>query len=236
MQEIPSRSNEYGDMILEIDKLIRSDRSSLMSSGPAYSSACNSHSDCYKQVCPEQNIRPAPGQLASSKKPSPALWDMCPPTNPESNSWQDSPNQPGQDLRQVRLFKTRFCSYGMECPYLAKGKCLYAHSKEEIRLRPPPPSITSKGILQRPSNGSMSPREFLPEPSHVGANSVWSIPEPSGNSNHVELASLLEYLGESEALSASPFSNLHHSHSKSTVASSSKSSLFGNISSSDTTY
>ena len=44
------------------------------------------------------------------------------------------------DPRTIRLFKTRFCSFGPECPYRLKGRCIYAHSKEEMRNRPPPPS------------------------------------------------------------------------------------------------
>ena len=44
------------------------------------------------------------------------------------------------DPRTIRLFKTRFCSFGPECPYRLKGRCIYAHTKEEMRNRPPPPS------------------------------------------------------------------------------------------------
>ena len=44
-----------------------------------------------------------------------------------------------RDLRQTRLFRTRFCSYGDKCPYWARGRCLYAHTQSEIRTRPPPP-------------------------------------------------------------------------------------------------
>jgi len=44
------------------------------------------------------------------------------------------------DPRTIRLYKTRFCSFGPDCPYRLKGRCIYAHSKDEMRSRPPPPT------------------------------------------------------------------------------------------------
>jgi len=44
------------------------------------------------------------------------------------------------DPRTIRLYKTRFCSFGPDCPYRLKGRCIYAHCKDEMRSRPPPPS------------------------------------------------------------------------------------------------
>ncbi len=60
-----------------------------------------------------------------------------------------------KDVRQVRLFKTRICSYGDECPYFKKGRCLFAHTREEVRIRPPPPPPspiqTSASFIKRKS-------------------------------------------------------------------------------------
>jgi hypothetical protein len=85
---------------------------------------------------------------------------------------EDSSGQ--KDMRQVRLFKTRFCSYGTDCPYLARGKCLYAHNKDEIRFRPPPPSSYKK---------SASPKA----PTALGSESVWSVPSDESRNMFLSL-------------------------------------------------
>jgi hypothetical protein len=43
------------------------------------------------------------------------------------------------EVRNARLYKTRLCTFGEACPYLKRGRCLFAHCPEEIRSRPPPP-------------------------------------------------------------------------------------------------
>ena len=57
------------------------------------------------------------------------------------------------DPRTIRLYKTRYCSFGPDCPYRLKGRCIYAHSKDEMRSRPPPPS----GYPRLPQNFGGSP-------------------------------------------------------------------------------
>ena len=230
MQQVPSRLNDYGDLILELDKLIRTDRSSLINSSANPCTPYRGQVDCYTQV----SSRPETRCNLHNPRPSPTLWETCPPFQQHDPiGIHDSPNaRGGQDLRQVRLFKTRFCSYGMECPYLAKGKCLYAHSKEEIRCRPPPPSIANKLSAQRSVNGSLSPSKLLLDSSPIRAGDcVWSVPVASDFSGAPNSSYLLDYLNESDQPN-----NLHYSQSKSTVASSSKSSLFGSVSFSDTLY
>jgi hypothetical protein len=69
------------------------------------------------------------------------------------------------DPRTIRLYKTRFCSFGIDCPYRIKGRCIYAHSKDEIRSRPPPPQGYAKDPRPRrssmASSGSSTPSDYF---------------------------------------------------------------------------
>ena len=59
-----------------------------------------------------------------------------PPPGFEEENFSEIP----PDQRSVRLYKTRFCQFGPNCPHLVKRRCLFAHHKDELRSRPPPPS------------------------------------------------------------------------------------------------
>ena len=181
MQSIPVYLNDYGEIVLEIDRLIKADRASLSSNAPTHkgnpSLARTVSGPQPSSVC--QMI----AQVAASRetKPRPTLWQNSPPTLAYTLNDSESPCNRGSDQRQARLFKTRFCSYGLDCPYLAKGKCLYAHNKEEIRFRPPPP--TGYRIpASRPSNSInhdvCGEKTIAPDQSPTGSHeSVWSLPE-----------------------------------------------------------
>lgn len=169
MQSIPVFLNDYGEIVLEIDRLIKADRESLNSIAPqrGNKSASNPVTGAQPSVC-QMLAQAAAGR---ESKPKPTLWQTSPPIAPYTDSASGSPASRGSDQRQTRLFKTRFCSYGLDCPYLAKGKCLYAHSKEEIRLRPPPPSGYRVPVVR-------ASRSVAPDQSPTGSNeSVWSLPE-----------------------------------------------------------
>ena len=162
---MPAGNIDYGDLILEIDKLIIADRASLSSqaseSGHAGGSARNSQTFTHG----------APSSFAQREgKPKPTIWQQQLPIMiaPETPSSPDG--RGGGDMRQVRLFKTRFCSYGLDCPYMTKGKCLYAHTKDEIRLRPPPPTVH-----KLPSSRSVV--AILKDDQQAGGDSVWTLPE-----------------------------------------------------------
>jgi hypothetical protein len=231
MQQATPRLNDYGDLIIEIDKLIRADRSSLTYPAPPISHSCNPQTDCYNQVTPASaTVTNSVIQHLSARRPTPTLWDTLPPCQPTfANHIPESPSSRGQDMRQVRLFKTRFCSYGLECPYLAKGKCLYAHSKDEIRCRPPPPPVGQKSIARRTSCGSMSPHSTcsFPDQSPAGSNeSVWSLPTSPNHGvwgSAVGCSQLPEPKMPSlfDCLPPPPKGSLPYSQSRSTVASSS---------------
>jgi hypothetical protein len=62
---------------------------------------------------------------------------------------------------------------------MAKGKCLYAHNRDEIRLRPPPP--TRLKIALRDDKDEANVAQASVDTSPVGSNeSVWSLPDTPG--------------------------------------------------------
>lgn len=197
MQSIPVFINDYGEIVLEIDRLIKADRASLNSD----SSQRTSRSPINQVSCPQatsvcQII--APGAANREVKAKPSLWQAVPPMVAFTDSSSGSPSNRNADQRQARLFKTRFCSYGLDCPYLAKGKCLYAHNKDEIRLRPPPP------CGYKVPNVKVSPnyeeKNFAPDQSPIGSNeSVWSLPESQTLTASCESNSLLDCLVDSDS-------------------------------------
>jgi len=173
--------NDYGNIILEIDKLVRSDRDKLYRNSLGRENHGNPSSP-----------RHAPKQASALKPPNPSEFPPAPemmPVNPSTHlisplsfngclSSLIGEPEPGvecvasKDMRQVRLFKTRFCSYGSDCPYMLRGKCLYAHNRDEIRFRPPPPP--SYKMSSKPSNKTSpvsSPKGVSP------IKSVWALPE-----------------------------------------------------------
>ena len=133
------------ELILELDKLIRSDRAKLAPSRLSNNRRAEDGSYVLS------GMSPCSRSSVSETRPRPAGSDMfiCAPRVAETDSFDASPSSSnGNDpMRQVRLFKTRFCQYGTDCPYLVKGTCLYAHNRDEVRLRPPPP----KGYKPVPS-------------------------------------------------------------------------------------
>ena len=181
MEQHQHRMSDYGDLVLEIDKLIRADRASLSVAMQAQFHQPASNTDCYNQIIPSQTGG-NPVIHVQDRRPRPTLWSQLPSPLACAECPPGSPDNRGQDMRQVRLFKTRFCSYGLDCPYLAKGKCLYAHTKDEIRFRPPPP-VGYKQPIVRSSSGSpahMARRDMhgRPDQSPVGSTeSVWTLPE-----------------------------------------------------------
>jgi hypothetical protein len=174
MQTGTSRVNDYGDFIIEIDKLVQADREELVIlAGNVYQAPV-----LPKLHTAHVNAAPATtslGGMVREQRPQPVIWQ-----NSTSNvqGGDISPNSAGlasNDSRQVRLFKTRFCSYGLECPYLAKGKCLYAHNKDEIRLRPPPPSRLR--ISLKDSREESSAAVGTDQSPAASNESVWTLPE-----------------------------------------------------------
>lgn len=155
--------------MLEIDRLIKADRESLISIAPQRGTKSVSNT----VTCTQPSVCQMLAQASAGResKPQPTLWQTSPPTASYTDSASGSPTSRGSDQRQARLFKTRFCSYGLDCPYLAKGKCLYAHNKDEIRLRPPPPSGYRVPVVR-------ASQSVAPDQSPTGSNeSVWSLPE-----------------------------------------------------------
>ena len=169
MQPESARFEDFGTFLLEIDRVVSNDREELSAlSGSVY------HAPCLPKLHTSHvSAGSGPVQAAASRenRPQPSFWQTVPPKNASADLSPTSPGGTVQDSRQVRLFKTRFCSYGLDCPYLAKGKCLYAHNRDEIRLRPPPPS-RMKVSLRDEKDLDKSPE---------GSNeSVWTLPDSPG--------------------------------------------------------
>ena len=177
--------NDCGNIILEIDKLVRRDRDQLH--GNAWNRGPNGTS-----LIPHHAQKPGHGL----KGPTPTEFSLSrdTPLNPllhvgTSSSFNGSLSsligepEPGvecaapKDMRQVRLFKTRFCSYGSDCPYMLRGKCLYAHNRDEIRFRPPPPPSYKMPKQSTKSSPVTSPKADSP------SKSVWALPENSPSEN-----------------------------------------------------
>lgn len=226
--------NDIGDFVLEIDKLIRSERSNLVHPPLAHAQPSNPQTDCYNQVTPPIGSNPnSVIQHLNNRKPTPTLWETSPPFQAYPEHMPESPNHRGQDMRQVRLFKTRFCSYGLECPYLAKGKCLYAHSKDEIRCRPPPP--TKQGSNRSVNDSTDRGHSVYPDQSPTGSTeSVWSLPDSPLQAPNVSSASRepnqepnKRHPSLFDCLVGSEKAQLPYSHSQPTMASSSLSSFLG---------
>ena len=167
--------SDYGNIIIEIDKLVRSDRDKLHGNvytrdngGPIthqYGSlkhglAVKSTNSIELQLDLDQNQRKPLVHVGGSATFQTSLGSLIGEPEPRVECAAQ------KDMRQVRLFKTRFCSYGSDCPYLLRGKCLYAHNRDEIRFRPPPPA--SYKIPKQPLKTSVSPRS---------SKSVWALPE-----------------------------------------------------------
>jgi hypothetical protein len=194
MQHGALRFNDYGEFILELDRLVRSDRDELVSLGgngyqaPILPRLNTAHVSAGGAVQTQSHA-------LRDSRPQPTFWQQSSLLSGGQDASPASSSDNCQDSRQVRLFKTRFCSYGLECPYLAKGKCLYAHNKDEIRLRPPPPTRLKVSL-----------RDSSKDTSDPGASdSVWSLPESSGESeSHLsEIASLFDCLQPARPLSSS---------------------------------
>ena len=176
--------NDYGNIILEIDKLVRSDRDKLY--GTTWTSDPNRSPTVSGHAVKQHNasLRPQPATDIPSGRNVNQPKHLIHLTN--SSSFNGSLSsligepEPGvecaapKDMRQVRLFKTRFCSYGSDCPYMLRGKCLYAHNRDEIRFRPPPPpgyNVPSKPSTK--TSPGYSPKASSPN------KSVWALPENS---------------------------------------------------------
>lgn len=179
-----SRVSDFGEFVLEIDKLIEADRASLKlssrndsrSSVPAKS--INSHASISSAGLPiATNFR--------DNRPQPTFWQQSPPPQTVVDDSETTCGENPNDTRQLRLFKTRFCSYGADCPYMAKGRCLYAHSKDEIRLRPPPPTklkMSIRQVLLAPTLCNDSVLTSAPDQSPCGSqDSVWTLPDSWDN-------------------------------------------------------
>ena len=140
----PDPYNDCGDIVLEIDKLIRADRDSLHGNvRPAHAiQNAKNQSTLGKLSALSSAGLPIPVTSVTSHTRAPKLPQSISRAgmSPTSGSYgSDTSPSSVHNMRQARLFNTRFCSYGSDCPYLAKGTCLYAHNKEEVRFRPPPP-------------------------------------------------------------------------------------------------
>lgn len=117
------------ELVLELDKLVRTERTKLIQSNECNEKTANQTQGNVRGLTVHQTGLPPVVRDSSGMAPSiRAIAGSSPGANPSTC-----------DLRQVRLFKTRFCQYGSDCPYLLKGTCLYAHNREEVRSRPPPP-------------------------------------------------------------------------------------------------
>lgn len=140
------------DLILELDRLIRSDRSALVPS--KIQSRRGMNEGCYTS-CHVSSSNDSFHGSSQCQGSFDGFDDLKGISRAGSNDWADaSPDSScgKDDMRQVRLFKTRFCQYGTDCPYLAKGTCLYAHSRDEVRFRPPPPKgYKAPSVAGRPS-------------------------------------------------------------------------------------
>ena len=177
--------SDYGNIIIEIDKLVRSDRDKLY--GNTWTSDSNRVPTGSGHV-PKHAPSPKPQtstdisstrnsvqhkpviQLTGTTGINGTLSSLI--GEPETGVECAAP----KDMRQVRLFKTRFCSYGSDCPYMLRGKCLYAHNRDEIRFRPPPP--TGYNAPTKPStktSPTLSPKASDGSPT----KSVWALPENS---------------------------------------------------------
>ena len=238
MQSIPLRKSSFGEFVLEIDKLIKADREFLnfQSGNTAYGALGKSlglHAT---------SVALPPVQLSTYRdsRPQPTFWQHSPPAQSVTEISADSPSSKSQDTRQLRLFKTRFCSYGADCPYMAKGKCLYAHNKDEIRLRPPPPTKMKSAIRQVLLESSLrddSVVTMAPDHSPSGSNeSVWTLPESPANVSRA-WGSLDSDVPSTEQLSSlfdclKPNTAICNSGSQSTLASSNTSSFVLNVASS----
>jgi len=170
---------DYGDIILEIDKLVRRDRDELYGNAWSTIVAHNARNNSTLGKLSALGItnQHASGlSMNSNRSMNCSGSDSSPRVSICSLMGElelEDPNAP-KDMRQVRLFKTRFCSYGADCPYMARGKCLYAHNKDEIRFRPPPPTSYKK-----PS----PPTSILQTtPTVFSGESVWKIPETTEQS------------------------------------------------------
>lgn len=140
------------------------------------------------------NLQTNTGSGSSTSSPRPSMAS--------GNFDVDGGDASGEkDMRQVRLFKTRFCSYGSDCPYLARGKCLYAHNKDEIRFRPPPPaSYKVVPTAQKPP----AIKHALSLPLPTSTASVWAPPDSKSSPTSSKSFSLLDFLPPVTA-------TLHHS-------------------------
>jgi hypothetical protein len=198
MQHSALRFNDYGEFILEIDRLVRSDREELVTLGGSIYQAPILPRLNTAHVSAGGNAQTQPNSARESR-PLPTFWQQASAPGVAADASPASSSDRCQDSRQIRLFKTRFCSYGMECPYLAKGKCLYAHNKDEIRLRPPPPTRLKVNVRD-------SPIDAPDQSQNVISDSVWSLPESSVDSEAAQLnefASLFDCLQPARPLASS---------------------------------
>lgn len=239
MQSIPLRKSCFGEFVLEIDKLIKADREFLkfQAGSTSQSPLSVKPSGLHASLVANPSV-----QLSNHRdsRPQPTFWQHSPPVNTIIEASADSPISKSQDTRQLRLFKTRFCSYGADCPYMAKGKCLYAHNKDEIRLRPPPPTKMKSSIRQVLLESSLrddSVATMAPDHSPSGSNeSVWTLPESPANASRA-WGSLDAEVPLTEQLSSlfdclKPNAAIRNSGSQSTLASSNTSSFVLNVASS----
>ena len=194
MQSNALRFNDYGEFILEIDRLVRSDRDELITlSGSVYQAPSLPRLHTAHVSAGGGGSSQQPPNRES--RPQPSFWQQSGPSVSPMDSSPASSSGGVEDSRQVRLFKTRFCSYGMDCPYLAKGKCLYAHNKDEMRLRPPPPSRLKVSVHEQIRDA--------PEKSPMGGSDcVWTRPESTADceAQFNEFASLFDCLEPSPSI------------------------------------
>ena len=191
--------SDYGELVLELDKLIRCEKSKL-----SQSFKCDTRRPTRENSSGGAGVSPFRCHTSMSD-----VIDIKTSFPEGSDSYQDrtagvldsNGASPVADMRQARLFRTRFCQFGTDCPYFIKGTCLYAHNKDEMRLRPPPPkgykapggSPMSGGV--RHSLPGVSPT--LPDRSRSGsAESLWSLPDSAEGFKQptVRSASLLDCL------------------------------------------
>jgi hypothetical protein len=184
--ETVERFRDYGNIILEIDKLVRNDRDLLYGNVRSQTPRANcaiTRKDTHYELLTKPGMTEEPctdsdapifGTLThrrTSGNLSGSLESLIgePETPVESEAQKD--------MRQVRLFKTRFCSYGSECPYLMRGKCLYAHNRDEIRFRPPPPPSYKAATKKAGKSSPVSTPRSVPINYACTSKSVWALPE-----------------------------------------------------------